>query len=114
MTGMEDFKAPEAAQLHRIRLDGETKPVELCEALNPSWSYVQGQNHRDADWAWQRLAFCGEKKINYLLCAGPVGDGSVEPGDVRTLTEIGRRLHQHGWPRGAEKLEGPIKKPKPL
>jgi alpha-L-fucosidase len=98
VTGTEDFKAPEAQQLTRIDFSRETRPVELCEALNPSWSYVKDEAHRNADWVWKRMAFCGEKRMNYLLCAGPIGDGSVQPGDAQTLQDIGRRLHERGWP----------------
>jgi alpha-L-fucosidase len=111
VTGTEDFKAPEAFQLQHIKPGKETKPVELCEALNPSWSYVKNEKHRDANWAWQRLAFCREKEMNYLLCAGPVGDGSVFPSDVKTLREVGRRIRTHGWPKGQENLEGPVETP---
>ena len=111
VTGTEDFKAPEAQQLKNIAIGKEAKPVELCEALNPSWSYVKGEKHRNADWVWQRLAFTREHGMNYLLCVGLLGDGSIPPEDAQTLQEIGRRLKEHGWPKGAEKLEGPIENP---
>lgn len=112
VTGTEDFKAPEAFQLKHIKPGQETKPVELCEALNPSWSYVKGEKHHDANWAWQRLGFCREREMNYLLNIGPLGDGSVFPADVTTLREIGRRIRTDGWPKGQKKLDGPIEVPK--
>jgi alpha-L-fucosidase len=111
VTGTEDFKAPEAFQLQHIKPGQETKPVELCEALNSSWSYVKGEKHRDANWVWQRLAFCRGKEMNYLLGAGPIGDGSIYPADVNTLREVGRRLRTQGWPKGKNKLEGPVEVP---
>lgn len=111
VTGTEDFKAPEAFQLKNIAFGQETKPVELCEALNPSWFYVVGEPHRNADWVWQRLGFCGENELNCLLNIGPIGDGSIFPDDVQTLTEIGRRLRAQGWPRGEGKLKGPVEVP---
>lgn len=100
VTGTEDFKAPEAAQLHFTKLGKDDKPVELCEALNRSWSYVKGEKHRKADWVWQRMGFCGEHGLNYLLGVGNLPDGSVAPEDVQTLRELGSRLRARGHPKG--------------
>lgn len=110
VTGTEDFYAPEHQQLEQIK-PGEAKLVELCESLNPSWSYVKGEAHRDADWAMRRLAFTGEKRMNYLLNIGPLPDGSVLPADAAALREIGRRIREHGWPKGAATLKGPVEGP---
>jgi alpha-L-fucosidase len=108
LTGTEDFKAPEAFQLVHIKPGQESKPVELCEALNKSWSYIRGEAHRDADWAWKRMGFVRANDMNYLLGVGPLPDGSVYPDDVKTLQEIGRRLRAQGWPKGSGKQEGPV------
>lgn len=97
VTGTEDFFAPEKQQLQYVQPD-ESKVIELCESLNPSWGYVKTEPHHDADWVTQRLAFAGKRGMNYLLNVGPVGDGSVLPADVNTLTETGRRIREHGWP----------------
>ena len=102
-TGTEDFYAPERQQLQNIK-PGDPKPSELCEALNPSWSYVRGEKHRNADWVMQRLAFTRQKQMNYLLGIGPRPDGSVVPADVTTLKEVGRRIREHGWPQGVKEL----------
>ena len=90
VTGTEDFCAPEQQQLQRIE-PGGTKPIELCESLNPGWGYVKTETHRDADWVMQRLAFTREKQMNYLLNLGPLPDGSVLLADRATLQEVGRR-----------------------
>ena len=97
VTGTEDFNAPERGQLAGIK-PGDSKPLELCETLMSAWGYAKKAKHKDADWAWNNLAFCREKGMNYLLNVGPVGDGSIDPVDVTTLREIGRRLRAQGWP----------------
>lgn len=106
LTGTEDFNAPEREQLELIK-PGDTKPIELCETLVPGWGYAKGAQHKDADWVWQSLSFCGEMGYNYLLNVAPAGDGSVLPQDVATLREVGRRLRAQGWPKGVKKLTTP-------
>jgi len=96
--GTEDFNAPEKGQIQSIKA-GEAKPVELCEPLNSGWGYVKGVRHQNADWVMQRLAFTEQKKMNYLLNIGPLGDGSVFPDDVKTLKEVGRRIRKGGQSR---------------
>ena len=55
----------------------------------------------------RRLAYTGEKGMNYLLNVGPIGDGSVLPADQETLREVGRRLRKDGWPKGVTTLDKP-------
>ena len=103
VTGTEDFHAPEHPQLQHLK-PGETRLIELNESLNPSWGYVKTEAHRNADWVMQRLAFTGEKQMNYLLNLGPLPDGSVVPADAATVREVGRRIRQQGWPKGVTTL----------
>ena len=106
VTDTEDFYAPERQQLEHIKASS-AKLTELCEPLNPSWSFVKNEAHRDADWLMQRLAFAGEKRMNYLLGIGPLPDGSVLHADQETLRETGRRIRSHGWPTGVRELGVP-------
>ena len=103
VTGTEDFFAPEHQQLRHLKPD-DTRLIELCESLNPSWGYVKTEAHHDADWVMQRLAFTREKQMNYLLNVGPLPDGLVLPADAATLREVGRRIREHGWPKGVTAL----------
>lgn len=105
VTGTEDFYAPERFQLQHLK-PGDRKPAELCESLNPSWGYVKTEAHHDAEWVMPRLAFAHEKQMNYLLNVGPLPGGSLLPADATTLREIGRRIHEQGWPRGVAGLPG--------
>jgi alpha-L-fucosidase len=105
-TGTEDFYAPERGQLQHLK-PGDTKLTELCESLNPSWSYIKREGHRNADWVMERLAFTREKQMNFLLGFGPLPDGSTHPADVATLKEVGRRIRENGWPKGVKKLGAP-------
>lgn len=111
VTGTEDFYAPERQQLQYIKA-GSTKLTELCEPLNPSWSFVNNETHRDADWVMERLAFARGKQMNYLLGMGPLPDGSVLPADAATLKEVGRRIRAHGWPKGVKVLRAPKREQK--
>ena len=106
VTGTEDFFAPERQQLQQVK-PGDAKFTELCESLNPGWGYVKTERHEGADWVMQRLAFTGEKGMNYLLNVGPIGDGSILPADQETLRDVGRRIRQDGWPKGVTTLDKP-------
>jgi hypothetical protein len=65
---------------------------------------VKTESHHDADWVIERLAFTCEGQMNYLLNIGPLPDGSVFPADENTLRGVGRRIREHGWPKGAQSL----------
>jgi hypothetical protein len=45
--------------------------------------------------------------MNYLLGIGPLPDGAMVPADVATLKEVGRRIREHGWPKGVKELSAP-------
>ena len=91
VTGTEDFKAPE-----RHWQGGATEmPLELCDTLQPkSWGHAtyDEANHKTADDVMEMLKHSAEINANLLLNTGPLLDGSIHPADVKTLTEVGKRL----------------------
>jgi len=88
--GNEDFMAPER------NFKGEpAKPLELCNTLQRhSWGYDRRDdgNHRKPDEVMQMIEKAWAMPANLLLNTGPLPDGSIYPGDVKTLREVGRRL----------------------
>ena len=91
ITGTEDFLAPERPQLKLIK-QRTSKPMEVCIPLNPGWGYVNGEPHMKIDQVMETYAEIRKLDANLLLNAGPLGDGSIDPGDVATLRELGKRL----------------------
>lgn len=90
LLGTEDFYAPERKWKRKSEA-----PVELCDTLQPhGWGYVAEDDgkHKTADEALAKLRAANEKGANLLLNAGPLGDGSIHPEDIATLTEMGQRL----------------------
>lgn len=90
LLGTEDFKAPE-------RHFNETSdvPLELCDTLQPySWGHDRSNEgvHKSADQVMEMLKKAGDIKANLLLNTGPLPDGSIHTEDVKTLSEVGRRL----------------------
>lgn len=67
---------------------------------------MKTEAHHDAEWVMQRLAFTREKRMNYLLNAGPLPDGSLLPAGAATLKEAGRRIREQGWPKNFTTLPG--------
>lgn len=95
LLGTEDFFAPERKGV--VRNDG--KPVEICDTLQERvWGYSKDARHFDADHVMEMLALAAKQRANLLLNTGPLPDGSLHPGDVATLREVGRRLRQSGFP----------------
>jgi alpha-L-fucosidase len=50
------------------------------------------------DEIWEELATARRLNANLLLNIGPLGDGSVHPGQERLLRMIGARLRRIGFP----------------
>ena len=106
VTGTEDFLAPEYHWLEKrgpefresVRKSG--KPIELCVAI-AGWSYRKANDgkHRGADSVMENVAYAAGYDANLLLDIAPRPDGSIDPQDVATLREVGRRLRADGWPR---------------
>ncbi len=95
LLGTEDFFAPE----HRAIHNEQGKPMEICTTLQKNgWGYVQDSPHLTVEDVIERLAVAASGPANLLLNAGPLGDGSIHPQDVKTLRDVGRRLRSAGWP----------------
>lgn len=93
LLGTEDFFAPE-----RNWKGGGGKPIELCDTLLPhSWGHKISDDgrHKTAEQALGMLKRADAMGANLLLNTGPLGDGSIHPEDLTTLTELGR-LQQEG------------------
>ena len=75
----------------------EHVPLELCDTLQPkSWGYHRNDDgdHKSADQVMEMLNNAKSIQANLLLNTGPLPDGSIYPGDVRTLKEVGKRLRK--------------------
>jgi len=102
--GDEDFVAPERkAAMHGIKNPvavrawerNQGKPVEICNTLQASaWGYNREDDgkHKKADEVLRILADARSSRANLLMNTGPLGDGSIHPEDVATLSEVGERL----------------------
>jgi alpha-L-fucosidase len=74
--------------------------MEICTTLQLNgWGYVKDSKHLDADQAMERLQAAARQNANLLLNTGPLADGSIHAGDAATLTELGRRIRAHGFPK---------------
>ena len=94
--GTEDFMAPE-----RHWQGKPTKPLELCDTLQPKgWGYIKADdgNHKTADQVMEMLIAAAALPANLLLNTGPLPDGSIHPEDVATLKEVGMRIRDTGFP----------------
>ncbi|MBL7134050.1 MAG: alpha-L-fucosidase [Phycisphaerae bacterium] len=99
--GTEDFFAPERHGTPQTA----GKPLEICDTLQPKgWGYIKADDrkHKTPDQVMKMLAGAAHQKANLLLNTGPMPDGSIHREDVRTLTEVGRRLRQKGFPKSQE------------
>ena len=109
-TGDEDFVAPERNP--RAHPNGgsvgnmaweknQGKPIEICDTLQPkdvpgnSWGYNKAAEgkHLTSDDVMRMLDHADKVNANLLLNTGPLPDGSIHPDDVKTLTEVGKRLN---------------------
>lgn len=118
-TGTEDFAAPErvgASLADRVRdqFDDERAKMaqkawelnkvkwgEICDTLQPRvWGYRKQDAglHIDADETLLRLGRAFGQNSNLLMNTGPLPDGSINPVDVKTFKEVGRRIRTEGWP----------------
>jgi len=92
LLGTEDFKAPE-----RHFKGSSDVPLEICDTLQPySWGYSQKDElgHKSVDDVIEMLNKAEQMNANLLLNTGPLPDGSIHPDDVKTLKEVGKRLHK--------------------
>jgi alpha-L-fucosidase len=110
-TGTEDFVAPEG----RMHVKGGPiadkawalnagKRGDICTNMQtapPSWLYLEGCEHINADQVLALLADAFAQKANLTLNTGPLPDGSIHPGDVAALREAGARIRKNGFPSPA-------------
>jgi alpha-L-fucosidase len=96
LLGTEDYLAPE----HKGVRNTGGKPMEICTTLQlHGWGYVKDDQHLNAVVAMERLRAAAAQKANLLLNTGPLPDGSIHAGDAETLSELGRRIRQDGYPK---------------
>ncbi len=95
--GEEDFRAPELSWLKENPPEANDRPIEICHHLG-GWGYwekAQGK-HRGVDDVMAMFEQMRELKANLLLNTGPLPDGSIDPDDVETLREVGKRKRPSG------------------
>jgi len=108
--GTEDFAAPERSGhsladrlkdpkqkkvAQKVWESNKSKHNEICDTLQPRvWGYKKSDDsqHLNADEVMTRLEKNHDQNCNLLLNTGPLADGSIHLGDVKTLREVGRRL----------------------
>ena len=102
--GDEDYYSPEYHWLERDpaktkAMVASGKPIELCTPI-AGWGYRKAKDgkHRGANSVWENILYAAKYKANLLLNIGPRGDGSVDPQDIHTLRELGKRIRKEGWP----------------
>jgi alpha-L-fucosidase len=125
-TGTEDYASPEfsfESLSRRLRNRGaaessitladevwETNRVkhnEICATLQKKgWGYLSGADHYTAEEVRGQLAYANANNCNLLLNVGPLGDGSLQEIEVKTLREVGKRIRTDGWP-GPEEAWNP-------
>jgi alpha-L-fucosidase len=103
--GDEDYFAPEYHWLERNpkktkEMLASGKPIEICTGI-AGWGYNKKRDgkHRGADSVWENIEYAAKFGANLLLNTGPRGDGSIDPQDVKTLRQIGKRIRKEGWPK---------------
>jgi len=90
------LKDPEKREIARKAWEkNKNKHNEICDTLQPRvWGYKKDDvgKHRTADEVMKMLEDAWAANCNLLLNTGPLPDGSIDPTDVQTLREVGRRL----------------------
>ena len=107
-TGTEDFVAPEGlmhvkhgAIAEKAWAMNAGKRGDICTNMQtapPSWLYLVGCEHINADQTLALLADAFAQKANLTLNTGPLPDGSIHPADVAALREAGAHIRKHGYP----------------
>lgn len=99
-TDTEDYIAPEYPWLEnnpqktREMIDSG-KPIEVCAHLAGwGWWKEKDGTHPGPDHVMQCLDYTGSYGANLLLNLAPRDDGSLDPVDVETVREVGRRLSE--------------------
>lgn len=80
----------------------KAKPAELCATMQSiNWGYFEGkqQKHKTPAEVLLLLKNAADNNANLLLNIGPYPDGQIVPADKATLLEVGKALHQKGFPK---------------
>ncbi len=116
--GEEDFAAPEHGTLRafhglpklglkhhepflEIQRTVAAKHVDVNTTLQVGrglWHNNDSARHMTPDEVWSATAEILEQGHNLTLNTGPLGDGSIHPKDVKSLTALGERIRRDGWP----------------
>jgi alpha-L-fucosidase len=114
-TGEEDFGAPERGAVgfnvpssilperravakttaDRVYAINKTKPMEICDTMQPSaWGYTKANDgkHHTVEQVAEMARNAWKVGANLLLNTGPLADGQISPEDVRTLNAVKRYL----------------------
>jgi alpha-L-fucosidase len=76
---------------------------EICTIMqDKGWAWNAEASHIGANDVWRMLANAASRRCNLLLNTGPLPDGRIHPGDEATLREVGRRIHNRGFPDASE------------
>jgi len=107
-TGSEDFVAPEGLMHVKAGPIAEQawalnagKRGDICTNMQtapPSWMYLDGCEHLDANQLLAVLADAFAQKANLTINTGPLPDGSIHPADVVALRDAGARIRKDGFP----------------
>jgi alpha-L-fucosidase len=107
-TGTEDFVAPEGLMhvkggpiAEKAWALNAGKRGDICTNMQtspPSWIYLEGCGHINADEVLALLADAFAQQANLTLNTGPLPDGSIHPSDVAALRDAGERIRKNGFP----------------
>lgn len=76
----------------------ENKHNETCNTLQPNaWGYNKADDgkHKNAEQVLALLQDVKSKDMNLLLITVPLPDGSIYPGDVKVVREVGQIWEQN-------------------
>jgi alpha-L-fucosidase len=87
-----DFDTPE----EHVGDFQNTRPWESCITLTGSWSWKPNMKPKSAKTCIHILASTAGGDGNLLLDVGPKSDGTIEPGEVKVLQQIGAWMKVNG------------------
>ncbi|WP_158968609.1 alpha-L-fucosidase [Paraglaciecola sp. L3A3] len=101
--GTEDFYAPEIHWLEQRpdvqkQMLNAKKPIEICSHI-AGWGYTKkfDGKHPGAEAIFKKLKTAKTyNNSNLLLNLAPRGDGSFDPQDIASLTEVGEHIRKFG------------------
>lgn len=77
--------------------EGKHRAGEMCQIFNDNWGYAERDiNYKSMKEIITDLCVCRRYRANFVINAGPRGDGSLRPIDKAMLEEIGRWISFNG------------------